>query len=104
MILLRIVSRSEAKIEQIAELLLRHNLAMDINIKRHVDRAELVNGKLSTGRIYLMTAKTRALLFTQVDQLLNEEFPDNLPEVYALPIVEMDWEQAKTLKTVLDNI
>ena len=103
MILLRIVSRSESKIEQIAELLLRNRLAMDINIKRHIDRAELVNGILSTGRIYLITAKTRALLFKQVDKLLNAEFPDNLPEVYALPIVEMDWEQAKSLKSDLNE-
>lgn len=100
MIFLRVVSKSESKIEQVAELLLRKGLVIDVNIKRHLERAELVNDKLMTTPIFLLTAKTRATLFNQIDALLNERYPDNMPEVYALPIMEMDWNQARVLKSM----
>ena len=62
MILLRIVSSSEKKVERIAEILLKERL----------------------------TAKTKSLLFSKIDKRLNAEFTQNLPEVHALPIVDLD--------------
>lgn len=97
MILLRIVSKSEAKIEEIAEMLLREKLVIDVNIKRHFDRAELVNDRLMFTPVYLLTAKTRAVLFDAIDGLLNEMYPNHTPEVYAVPIMQMDWKQAESL-------
>jgi uncharacterized protein involved in tolerance to divalent cations len=97
MILLRIVSKSEQKIEQIAEVLLRERLAIDVNIKRNTERAEIVNDGLVTSQVHLLTAKTRAVLFDNIDKLLNEMYPNHLPEVYALPIMQMDWKQAESL-------
>lgn len=97
MIFLRIVSKSEEKIEQIAETLLKEKLVIDVNIQRGTQRAELVNGKLMMSPIYLLTAKTRAVLFDAIDELLNQLYPQHMPEVYALPIMQMDWKQAETL-------
>lgn len=104
MIFLRIVSKSERKIEQIAELLLRENLVIDVNIRSNVERAELVNDVLSTTPIFLMTGKTKAVLFDTIDQLLNELYPNNLPEVYALPIMQMDWKQAENLTKDVQSV
>jgi uncharacterized protein involved in tolerance to divalent cations len=98
MIFLRILSKSEVKIEEIAKLLLYEKLVIDVNIKRHVERAELVNGKLIFTRIVLLTAKTKAVLFDSIDQRLNEKYPNHMPEVYAMPIMQMDWKQANELK------
>ena len=103
MILLRLVSNSEAKIESIALLLLRENLAIDVNIQRGLERVELSAGELISTKIYRLTAKTKALLFSKIDERLNDEFPNNLPEVHALPIVEMDWNQAELLKLTLSD-
>ncbi len=97
MIFLRILSSSEPKIERIAKVLLEEALVIDVNIKRHIERAELVDGELKCSKNYLLTAKTKSTLFDRIDKRLNEEFPDNLPEIYALPIVEMDWKQAENL-------
>lgn len=104
MIFLRIVSKSERKIEQIAELLMRENLVIDVNIRRNVERAELVGDALSTTPIFLMTGKTKAVLFDTIDQLLNELYPNNLPEVYALPIMQMDWKQAENLTKDVQSV
>ena len=57
MIFLRIVSTSEPKTERIAKILLEERLVLDVNIKRHIERAELVNGELKCSKIYLLTAK-----------------------------------------------
>ena len=97
MVFLRIVSKSEAKINEIAKVLLEEKLVIDVNVKRHIDRAELVNGELLFTKVYLLTAKTRAVLFDAIDDLLNKMYPNHLPEIYALPIMQMDWKQAEKL-------
>lgn len=97
MILLRIVSKSESKIEEIAEVLLREKLVIDVNIKRGLERAELVNDEVIFTSIYLLTAKTRSVLFDAIDALLNDMYPNHMPEVYALPILQMDWKQVRSL-------
>ena len=97
MIFLRISSKSEKKIEAIAELLLKEKLAMDLNIKRNIERLELVGEKVISSYITLITCKTKGLLFPYIDKRLNELYKDNLPEIYSLPIVHMDWEQAEKL-------
>lgn len=104
MILLRIVSKSESKIEEIAEILLREKLVIDVNIKREFDRAEMVNDKLIFSPVYLLTAKTRAVLFDSIDQLLNDIYPNHMPEVYAIPIMQMDWKQAKCLTKDVQSV
>lgn len=98
MIFLRIVSSNESQIEQIAQLLLIEKMVIDVNIKRHIERALVVNGQLECSKVFLLTAKTRAILFSSIDKLVNDEFSENLPEIYALPIMEMDWKQADQLR------
>ncbi|MFT4544343.1 MAG: hypothetical protein ACI9UR_001513 [Bacteroidia bacterium] len=102
MILLRVVSKSKKKLERIAEILLSENLAMDINLQEDLCRLGMGAGKLISTPIYRLTAKTKALFFERIEKRLNQEFPDNMPEVYALPIMQMDWKQAKLLKGTLD--
>jgi uncharacterized protein involved in tolerance to divalent cations len=103
MIFLRILSKSEAKIEAIAKLLLSEKLVIDVNIKRHVERAELIDGELKCTRIVLLTAKTKAVLFDSLDKLLNDKYPNHMPEVYAMPIMQMDWKQANELKKEISS-
>jgi len=98
MVFLRISSKSEAKIEKIANILLKEKLAINLNIKRNIERLEYINEEVRSTKIYLITGNTRGLLFNTIDNRLIEEFGvDNMPEIYSLPIVHMDWEQAKQL-------
>ena len=104
MIFLRIVSKSEPKMEEIAKLLLEEKLVIDVNIKRNLERAELVNGDLVFTKVYLLTAKTKAVLFDSIDKMLNELYAGHMPEVYAMPIMEMDWKQAQKLTTDIKQV
>lgn len=104
MILIRILSENEAKIETIAKFLLQDNLAIDINIKRHLERLELKEGELVSVKIYMITAKTKSLLFPIIEKRLRQYLNDELPEIYALPITNMDWSQAEVLSHKVQKI
>ena len=97
MVLLRILSRSEEKIDRTAEFLLREQLGMDLNIKRNIERLSYTNSKVEKGKVHLLTAKTKGQLFPTIDDKLREMFKEQMPEVYSIPIVHMDWEQSKQL-------
>ena len=98
MIFLRISSHKETLIEQIAELLLKERMVIDVNIKRNIERLRLVDQELIREYNTLMTSKTKGLLFSQIDELIRDRFPNETMEIYSLPIIHMDWADAKHLK------
>lgn len=101
MVLLRISSESEKQIEEIAGFLLREKLAIDVNLKRNVERLNYIDGKIQMSKIQLLTAKTKAALFPQIDENLKDLCKPNMPEIYSLAIIHMDWEQSQQLKNDL---
>jgi uncharacterized protein involved in tolerance to divalent cations len=104
MIFLRISSYNEAVIEQIAELLLKERLVIDVNIKRNIERLVLSDGALRSITTTLMTSKTKGLLFSQIDERIRAQFPNETMELYSLPIIHMDWEDAKHLKEDIQEV
>ncbi len=104
MIFLRILSKSEIKAEEIAYLLLRKKLAIDLNIKRNIERLQLQQKKLISTKVTLLTCKTKALLFPVIDEELRKLYTDAMPEVYAMPIVYMDWEQSQSLISSVKSV
>ncbi|MDE0771506.1 MAG: divalent cation tolerance protein CutA [Salibacteraceae bacterium] len=97
MIQLIVSSTSEKQILEIAELLIKERYVIDLNILPNHKRLSLENEKIISSDLFLLTGKTKGLLFTTIDELLNEKYPTDLPEIYSLPIVHMDWEQLKQL-------
>lgn len=97
MIQLRVSLTPEKQILQIAELLIKERYAIDLNPLPNHKRLSLENGKVVSYDLFLLTGKTKGLLFTNIDKLLNEKYPTGLPEIYSLPIMHMDWEQSKQL-------
>ncbi|MBK7183265.1 MAG: divalent cation tolerance protein CutA [Bacteroidetes bacterium] len=97
MILLNIASENEKTIEKIAELLLTKKLAVDINLKVNVTRLSIVDDKIEKQPIYVITAKTKALLFNKIEELIKETFKDQTPELFSLPITTMEIKQAEEI-------
>lgn len=104
MILLRIVSENEKLLETVAMFLLEENLVVDVNIKRHIERLKLVNGKLQPKKIYIITAKTKSILFPVIEKRLKKFCENELPEIYAIPITHMEWTQANQLSFNIQRI
>lgn len=97
MIVLNVTSESEKQIVRIASILLQERLAIDVNVRRNLERAGWQEGSLRFHNIHQLTAKSKALLFTTIQKRLQQEFAPNMPELYSIPIVNMDWEQAEKL-------
>jgi uncharacterized protein involved in tolerance to divalent cations len=104
MILLRIVSNEEAQVKEVASFLLQRKLAIDVNLKRNIERWSWNGNSLENRKIFLLEAKTKALLFPKIDKLIREKIERNLPEIYSLPIVNMDWEQAEALTGEIEQV
>jgi uncharacterized protein involved in tolerance to divalent cations len=97
MILLNIASENEKTIEEIAELLFAKKLAVDINLKVNVNRLMLIDNKIQKKPIYIITAKTKALLFSRIEELIKSTFKDQTPELFSLPITTMEIKQAEEI-------
>lgn len=104
MILLRISAPDEQVIEKAAHLLLTESLAIDLNLKRHAQRIVLKKGKLKTEPLFILTGKTKALLFSVIEKKFHEVFGNAMPELYSLPIVNMEWRQAEVLAEKIRKI
>jgi uncharacterized protein involved in tolerance to divalent cations len=98
MVFIRVSSNDEQQLRDIAGLLLKEHLVMDVDMRTDIDRMTLSpHGELRSHKTCLLTAKTKGLLFNDIDKLIRAHYPDTLPEVYSLPIVYMDWDQADLL-------
>jgi uncharacterized protein involved in tolerance to divalent cations len=104
MIHLQIYSAEEKTIEQAAGLLINNNLAIDLTIDRDIERMLLKNNEIVYLKIFLLSAKTKALLFPKIEKLFRDTFANNAPELYSIPIVQMDWKQAEQLTEEVQKV
>lgn len=99
MIFLRISSENETAIEQVAEKLIQQRLVIDLNVKRNIERWVHIQGAIEKKKVFLLTSKTKGLLFGKIDELIKTTFPDVRFEIYSVPIVHMDWDETKHLQS-----
>lgn len=97
MILLKILATDEAQAHDLAEVLLRERLWVDpfiggeqVMLQRK-DQVITENGRI------LVQGMTRASLYTRINERLRQLYPYQMPIVFAVPIVSMDWEQSRHL-------
>ena len=95
MILLKISSKDEQSVLKAAEILIDNAFAVDININSGERRIELVNSKISSTQIFVLTAKTKALLFSKIEKELKIIFHQDIPEIFSLPITTIESSQAE---------
>ena len=104
MILLHVVSSSKVQIEEIIDFLIDEKLILEPIILERVQlRKKDHFGQFQNISQFLMMAKARALLFGKIELLLKKKYKENLPDLYSLPIVNMDWEKAEILEKPKDK-
>lgn len=104
MIQLVIASKSKDQLEEIFEYLLKNHLVLSIDFHQGDRRIEFENGKLINYTIYSITGKTKSLLFSEIDARIREKYQDYIPEIFSIPITDMDWELANKLKSNTEKI
>lgn len=97
MILLHIIPTKQEHVEEILELLIKEQLILRPIIFDKVQNANLLNGKIIYQNRILIIAKTKASLFDIIDKKLKSIYQSEMPELYSIPIVNMDWDQAQEL-------
>jgi uncharacterized protein involved in tolerance to divalent cations len=97
MIILKISSENEQMIENILSILLTENLAVDINISSNERRYIILNSKIESRPIFILTAKTKALLFSRIEKRIKEITTEVLPEIFSLPITTMEIQQVENV-------
>lgn len=98
MVILNINCKEEQQATDIAHLLLDGRYILDADIRETTKISINQKGDgYDTNKRFLLTGKTKALLFQTIDKLLIKKYPNKMPELFSVPIVNMDWEQAKTL-------
>lgn len=98
MILLHIVTNNEEQALDIVDFLDEQKLILDAIVLKNamlIKRNE--KGMMQSTKQYLIMGKTKSLLFATIDKKLHDRYPENMPVLYSLPIVNMDWKQADEL-------
>lgn len=98
MVLLHIICNDQQQSDDIADLLVSENLvlsAVTFNPVSVVQKKR--NGETGrTGQIMLI-GRTRGVLFSTVEARLQEVYALNMPVIYSVPIVNMNWQDADML-------
>lgn len=98
MILIHILTENKQQAGEITDTLLRDQLVISaVWLKEAVTYQRGDNGKPVNMNQTLIMAKTKALLFNKIDSLLRQKYPERMPILYSVPILNMDWEQADQL-------
>ncbi len=98
MILIHIVPQNNSEADEIVDLLVERKLILNAMIHENIRvRQKGDSGKIENFNRTLIVGKTKALLFNTIDELLREKYGKNMPVLYSLAIVHMDWEQAEEL-------
>lgn len=97
MILVHITTVNEERAMEIVNSLQKDKLILDAQIINSI-KVILKDNKPHKESNYLILAKTKALLFNAIDEVLRLKYGDDLPSLYSIPIVQMDWNQSKVLR------
>ena len=104
MIVLNVQSEDHTQLEVVAELILKERLAIDVNIQSEVERYILNDGMLEKRVHHVLRARTKALLFPLIERRLREVFNNEMPELFSVPIVNMDWGQILQLREDIEDV
>lgn len=98
MMSLTIIAKDTRQAEEVAMYLVKEKLVIEANVIENSSCFRLENNqevvKSSTA---VLICTTKSLLFNQIDEYLKGMYGEDMPEMYSVPIIYMDWEQSKSL-------
>ena len=99
MILAHIIAKNKKQALQIISVLLEEKLLLHAAIsKKTVYKFNEKAMKLEKQKQTLIIGKTKGLLFNNINKEIKAHFSENMPMLYAVPIVYMDEELATILR------
>lgn len=99
MILAHIIVRDKEQTMDIIKLLTAKDLLYSAGIStKKIYKKNKKTGVLEYLEQTLIIGKTKSLLFSVINKLLKEKYPEKMPMLYAIPIIHMDEEQLDILR------
>jgi uncharacterized protein involved in tolerance to divalent cations len=100
MILAHIIAKNKKQALQIIAVLLEKKLLLHAAISKKTVFKNIDNQlQLKKQKQTLIIGKTKGLLFNSINQELKNRFSENMPMLYAVPIIYMDEEIATILRS-----
>lgn len=98
MILIHVLTNDHSQALEISDFLVSKKLVVSAVIIQNAEtRTRDSNGKLISENQTFVMGKTKALLFNEIDHQLKAKYNSNMPVLYSVPIVNMDWDQSENL-------
>ncbi|NAS29535.1 divalent cation tolerance protein CutA [Flavobacteriaceae bacterium R38] len=99
MVLVHIIVEKQDEVTAITNLLVNEKLIVEsYSIEKVSYKKRAADAKqLSESKQVLIIARTKALLFAEINKKIKEMYRDKMPVIYALPIVYMDADQTEFL-------
>jgi uncharacterized protein involved in tolerance to divalent cations len=103
MIQLHIITNDPKMVKEIIELLLNNDLVVSITVKNTLSSYKSKSGQINTVMTNLLIGRTKASLFNTIEKLLFAKYGENIPEIYAMSIVNMDFTHLKKLRMLVNE-
>ena len=98
MMSLTLISKSQEQADEIAKYLIKEKLVIEANLIPGTQCYRLApNNEIVTQKTVSLICTTKSLLFDKIDKHLKETYGPDMPTMYSVPVVNMDWEQSKIL-------
>lgn len=94
MIVLQMYCADLKDIKEVANWLLKENLAVAIDVDFNREQYRMVNNEIELSKIHKLTCVTRAAQFSNIDAYTKAHYKISL---FSIPIVYMDWEAANLI-------
>lgn len=104
MIQIHIITKEPEQVKEIVELLVNERLITGVTVLDTVSSYKSDSGEIETVLTNLLIGRTKAMLFSIIENLLKEKYGDNMPVMYGMPIVNMDFEHMEKLKKVVKEV
>ncbi len=98
MMSLTIIAKDTEQAEQVATYLVKEKLVIEANLIENTNCYRLnKNQEVVKKSTTFLICTTKSLLFNQIDENLKGMYGKDMPVMYSVPIINMDWEQSKIL-------
>ena len=98
MMSLTIIAKDTKQAEEVAMYLVKEKLVIEANLIENTNCFRLnKNQEVVKNSTTVLICTTKSLLFNQIDEYLKGAYGKDMPVMYSVPIINMDWEQSKNL-------
>ncbi len=103
MIVFNLLTRKAEQAKEAGKIILEANYALQIFMDEAISEFHLEDSKMVEGKLYRIIFITKAMLFDDIEHLLNTRFPDNNFRLYSTPITQLDSREADKIRSLLPS-